>query len=67
MQNVPLQAAIHIIGLGEEAPPPELEADLTALNPNPSKTELNRWARRVKIRVLRPGELNQAEVSRTQD
>ena len=58
-QNVPLRA-IHVIGLGEEAPPQGLEAELQAANPNPSKNELQRLARRVRIRVFGAGDITQS-------
>jgi outer membrane protein OmpA-like peptidoglycan-associated protein len=62
-QNIPPRS-IHIVGLGKEAPPPGLEADLTAINPNPSKQELDRLARRVSIRVYGAGDITQGTASR---
>jgi outer membrane protein OmpA-like peptidoglycan-associated protein len=53
MRNVPLRS-IHIVGFGEEAVPPELAADVSAIS-NPSKADLERLARRVRIRILEPG------------
>jgi OOP family OmpA-OmpF porin len=64
MQKVPLRT-IHIVGLGEEGAPPGLEADLTAIDPNPSEAELNRLARRVKIRVFGAGDIT-GSASRSQ-
>ena len=65
-QKVPLRS-IHIVGLGEEAPPPGLEADLTAIKPNPSRQEINRLARRVSIRVYGAGDITQGTASRSAD
>ena len=65
MQKVPLRA-IHIVGLGEEAPPEGMTADLTAINPNPTKAELARLARRVNIRVFGAGDISQGTASRVQ-
>jgi outer membrane protein OmpA-like peptidoglycan-associated protein len=61
-QKVPLRT-IHIVGLGEEAPPPGLEADLSAISPNPSKAQLNRLARRVQIRLYGAGDITQGSAS----
>lgn len=55
MRNVPVRS-IHIIGFGEEAVPPELAAELSAVS-NPSKADLQQLARRVRIRVLDPGSI----------
>jgi OmpA-OmpF porin, OOP family len=63
MAKVPLRS-IHIVGLGEEAPPEGLTADLSAVNPNPSKAELNRLARRVQIRVFGAGDITAGTASR---
>ncbi|MBV8553248.1 MAG: OmpA family protein [Acidobacteriaceae bacterium] len=49
-QGVPLRG-IHVIGLGKEPPPPSLVADLEVVNPNPTRAEAQRLARRVLIRV----------------
>ena len=65
MHKVPLRA-IHIIGLGEEAPPPGLEADLSAVSPNPSKAQRDRLARRVQIRLYGAGDITQGTASREQ-
>ena len=65
MAKVPLRS-IHIVGLGEEAPPEGLTADLSAVNPNPSKAELNRLARRVQIRVFGAGDITAGTASREQ-
>jgi len=61
-QNVPLRS-INLIGLGEEAPPPGLEAELKTATPNPSKAELNRLARRVRIRVFGAGDIIQSSAA----
>jgi outer membrane protein OmpA-like peptidoglycan-associated protein len=58
-QRVALRA-IHTVGLGEEAPPADLQADFSAVDPNASKSELNRLARRVNIRVFAAGGSAQA-------
>lgn len=65
MQKVPLRS-IHIIGLGEEAPPEGLAADLSAVNPNPSKAELRRLERRVRINVFGAGDITSGTASRQQ-
>jgi outer membrane protein OmpA-like peptidoglycan-associated protein len=65
MQKVPLRA-IHIVGLGEETPPPGLEAELTALDANPNKAELRRLERRVQIRVFGAGDITQGTAARSQ-
>ena len=65
-QKVPLRS-IHIVGLGEEAPPPGLEADLTALTGKPTKKEVDRLARRVSIRVFGAGDITQGTASRSDD
>ena len=64
MQKVPLRT-IHIVGLGEEGAPPGLEADLATVDPNPSAAELNRLARRVKIRLFGAGDIT-GSASRSQ-
>ena len=46
---------IHTVGLGEEAPPAELQAEVTAVDPKASKAEINRLARRVHVRVFGAG------------
>jgi outer membrane protein OmpA-like peptidoglycan-associated protein len=58
-QKVGLRS-IHVVGLGEEAPPPDLQADVRAVDSNPSKAEINRLARRVHIRVYGAGEASAA-------
>jgi outer membrane protein OmpA-like peptidoglycan-associated protein len=64
-QRVPLRS-IHIIGLGAEAPPEGLTADLTEVNPNPSRAELRRLARRVKVSVYGAGDITQGAAARLQ-
>lgn len=64
MQNVPLRI-IHIVGLGEEAPPAGSEADVSSLGPQPSRAQLNQAARRVQIRLYGAGDL-QGTASRSQ-
>jgi len=64
MQNVPLRA-IHIVGLGEEAPPAGSEADTSMVGPQPTRAELNKVARRVQIRLYGAGDL-QGTASRSQ-
>jgi OmpA-OmpF porin, OOP family len=58
--QVPLRA-IHIVGLGEEAPPADLVAEA---GPNVSKRERDRLARRVQIRVYGAGDITQGTASR---
>jgi len=65
-QKVPLRN-IHIVGLGEEAPPPGLEKDLTRISPNPSKAELHRLARRVRISIFGAGDITEGAASRSQE
>jgi outer membrane protein OmpA-like peptidoglycan-associated protein len=65
MQKVPLRS-IHIVGLGEEAPPEGLTADLSAVDQNPSKADLRRLARRVHIRVYGAGDITQGTASRSE-
>lgn len=59
-KQVPLRS-IHIVGLGEEAPPADLAAEA---GPNASKRELDRLARRVQIRVYGAGDITQGTASR---
>jgi OmpA-OmpF porin, OOP family len=65
-QKVPLRN-IHIVGMGQEAPPPRLEKDLTAINPNPTRAELNRLARRVRISIFGAGDITEGAASRSQE
>lgn len=65
-QKVPMRN-IHIVGLGEEAPPPGLEKDLTHLGPNPTKAELHRMARRVRISIYGAGDITEGAASRSQE
>lgn len=62
-QKVPLRN-IHVVGLGEEAPPSGLEKDL---GPNPTKAERNRMARRVRISIYGAGDITEGEASRSQE
>jgi outer membrane protein OmpA-like peptidoglycan-associated protein len=64
-RKVPLHQ-IHMIGLGEEEPPPGLEAVLNASDPNPTKEDVDRLARRVQIRIFGAGEITQGSASRAQ-
>jgi len=66
MQKVPLRS-IHIVGLGEEAPPPGMEADLTAINGTPTKAKRRQLERRVKISVYGAGDITQGAASRSQE
>jgi len=61
--NIPLRD-IHIVGLGQEAPPAALAADIVALEPNATSREVRRAARRVLIRVYSTG-LSQGEAARS--
>lgn len=66
-QKVPLRN-IHIVGLGKEAPPPGLEKDLSQINPNPTKAELNRLARRVRLSIYGAGDITtEGTASRSQE
>jgi outer membrane protein OmpA-like peptidoglycan-associated protein len=64
-QKVPPRC-IHIVGMGKEAPPPDLEADLSAIDPNASKAQRERLARRVSIRVFGAGDITEGTASRIQ-
>ena len=64
-QKVPLHS-IHIVGMGQEAPPEGMVADLTAIDPNkPTRAETNRLARRVHIRVFGAGDITSGTASRS--
>lgn len=65
MKNVPLRN-IRIIGVGAEAPPANLEADLQAMVPNPTKAERSRLARRVHITVYGAGDITSGSAGRSQ-
>jgi outer membrane protein OmpA-like peptidoglycan-associated protein len=60
--NIPPRG-IHIVGMGEEQPPSSLAADIQAVDPNASRKEIRRLARRVYIRVYATG-LSQGEAAR---
>jgi outer membrane protein OmpA-like peptidoglycan-associated protein len=62
-QKVPLRN-IHVVGLGEEAPPAGLEKDL---GPNATKAARNRMARRVRINIYGAGDITEGEASRSQE
>lgn len=61
-KNVPMRA-IHIVGFGEATAPSEFEADLSAQGPNPTKAEINKMARRVRIQIFGAGELTPPTVA----
>ena len=66
-QKVPLRN-IHIAGLGQEAPPPGLEKDLSEISPSPTKAQLNRLARRVRISIYGAGDITaEGAASRSQE
>jgi outer membrane protein OmpA-like peptidoglycan-associated protein len=66
-QKVPLYS-IHIVGLGEEAPPPGMEKDLSQTNPNATKAQRNQLARRVRISIYGAGDINtEGAASRSQE
>jgi OmpA-OmpF porin, OOP family len=65
-QKVPMRN-IHMLGMGQEAPPPGLEKDLSQTNPNPSKAELNKLARRVRISIYGAGDITEGTASRSQE
>jgi OmpA-OmpF porin, OOP family len=61
-QKVPLHS-IHMIGMGQEAPPEGMVADLTAIDQTkPSRAEMNR---RVHIRVFGAGDITSGTASRS--
>ncbi len=62
-QKVPV-SAIHIVGMGKEAPPEHLEAETEAIDPHASKAEMDRLARRVHIRIFGAGDITQGTASR---
>jgi outer membrane protein OmpA-like peptidoglycan-associated protein len=64
-QKVPPRC-IHIVGMGKEPPPPDLEADLSAIDPNASNADKQRLARRVSIRVFGAGDISEGTASRIQ-
>jgi outer membrane protein OmpA-like peptidoglycan-associated protein len=64
-KSIPLRN-VHIIGLGEEAPPAELTADLAAVDPNPTRKDAARLARRVYIRVYAPATAIAGEAARSE-
>jgi OmpA-OmpF porin, OOP family len=64
-QKVPLRN-IHIVGLGEEAPPENLAIEPSTSNGKPAGRELNRLARRVRISVYGAGDIAQGTASRSQ-
>jgi outer membrane protein OmpA-like peptidoglycan-associated protein len=57
---------IKIVGLGEETAPEGLEAELQAVDPNPSRAAVNRLARRVHIRVFGAGDITKGSAGRSQ-
>ena len=54
-KDVPLKS-ISVIGMGKEQTPQMLAAEFEAFNPNASKREIRGLARRVRIRLLSPGQ-----------
>lgn len=64
-QKVPLRS-IHIIGLGEEAPPEWLTAEAEVMDPTATTAQLKGTARRVHIRVFGAGDITQGTASRSQ-
>jgi outer membrane protein OmpA-like peptidoglycan-associated protein len=63
LQKVPPRA-IHIVGLGEEAPPEGLE--VLESNPNASRRDIQRLARRVRINVYGAGDITEGTASRSE-
>ncbi len=57
---------IKIIGLGAEAPPANLEAEMTAITGTPTRAESARLARRVHIRVFGAGDITTGSAGRSQ-
>jgi len=64
-KGVPVRS-IHIVGMGKENPPPGLEADLSAMSPNPSKAQLRQLERRVRISIFGAAEITGGAASRSQ-
>ena len=64
-KGAPLRS-IHIVGMGKEPPPPGLEADLSAMSPNPSRAQLRQLERRVRIRIFGAGDIGAGGASRSQ-
>jgi outer membrane protein OmpA-like peptidoglycan-associated protein len=62
-EKVPLRN-IHIVGMGKEAAPPGMEKEI---GPNPTKAELHRMARRVRISVFGAGDITEGAASRSQE
>jgi outer membrane protein OmpA-like peptidoglycan-associated protein len=65
LQKVPLRS-IHIVGLGKEAPPENLEVVEALTNPNTNAKDLHRLARRVRINVYGAGDITEGTASRSQ-
>jgi len=65
LQKVPLRD-IHIVGLGEEAPPENLVVAEEVVNPGATKSQMSRMARRVSIRVFGAGDITQGTASRSE-
>ena len=63
LQKVPLRS-IKIIGMGAEAPPPGLEADLRMVVASPTTAQTARLARRVHIRVFGAVDVTSGTASR---
>lgn len=57
---------IKIVGLGKENAPEGLKGDLKEIDPNASKAEMHRLARRVHIRVFGAGDIAQGTAGRSQ-
>src|SRR5262249_32325639 len=64
-QKVPVRQ-IHIVGMGKEGAPAGLTSDLEMVNPNPTKAEMSRLARRVHISVFGAGDITQGSPSGSQ-
>jgi hypothetical protein len=56
-----------MVAMGQEPPPPGLEKDLSSTSPNPSKAELNKLARRVRISIYGAGNVTEGAASRSQE
>ena len=65
-QKVPLRN-IHMVGMGQEAPPPGTEKDLSGISAKPTKAELNKLARRVRISIYGAGDVTEGTASRSQE
>ena len=64
LQKVPLRS-IHIVGLGKDTPPPDLEPD-PSIPANATRAERHKIERRVQVRLFGAGDITQGTASREQ-